>query len=151
MSRRVLPSLGGGGSIFPLTGLGAAAARYAQTTRQTVTRWHHGTEAGAAGMPERAPREALSYFQLIEVAVVAAFRREGVSLKAVRTARDYAAQQFECEFPFAQLEFARAGRELLLNLEDVSRGDEEGAIVASKWGQRAWEEQGVGGALSSRV
>ncbi len=102
-----------------------AAARYAQTTRQTVTRWHHGTEAGAAGMPERAPREALSYFQLIEVAVVAAFRREGVSLKAIRTARDYAAQQFECEFPFAQLEFARAGRELLLNLEDISRGDEE--------------------------
>ena len=117
-----------------------AAARYAQTTRQTVTRWHHGTEAGAAGMPERAPREALSYFQLVEVAVVAAFRREGVSLKAIRTARDYAAQQFECEFPFAQLEFARAGRELLLNLADIARGDEEGAIVASKWGQRAWDE-----------
>lgn len=117
-----------------------AAARYAQTTRQTVTRWHHGTEAGAAGMPEREPREALSYFQLIEVAVVAAFRRKGVSLKAVRTARDYAAQQFECEYPFAQLEFARAGRELLLNLEDIHPGDEEGAIVASKWGQRAWDE-----------
>ena len=91
-------------------------------------------------MPERKPREALSYLQLIEVAVVAAFRQEGVSLKAVRTARDYAAQQFECEFPFAQLEFARAGRELLLNLEDLLPGDEVGAVVASRWGQRTWEE-----------
>ena len=118
----------------------SAAARYAQTTRQTVTRWHHGTEAGGAGMPERVPREALSYLQLIEVAVVAAFREKGVSLKAVRTARDYAAQKFEREFPFAQLEFARAGRELLLDLGDIFPGNEEGAIVASKWGQRAWEE-----------
>lgn len=118
----------------------AAAARYAQTTRQTVARWHRGTEAGGAGMPEREPREALSYLQLIEVAVVAAFRQKGVSLKGIRTARDYAAQQFECEFPFAQLEFARAGRDLLLNLEDILPGDEAGAIVANKWGQRAWDE-----------
>ncbi len=118
----------------------AAAARYAQTTRQTVTRWHRGMEAGGAGMPEREPREALSYLQLIEVAVVAAFRHKGVSLKGIRTARDYAAQQFECEFPFAQLEFARAGRDLLLNLEDILPGDEAGAIVANKWGQRAWDE-----------
>ena len=118
----------------------SAAARYAELTRQTVTRWHRGTEAGAAGMPERQPRAALSYLQLIEVAVVAAFRRKNVSLKAIRTARDYAAQQFECEFPFAQLEFARAGRELLLTLQDVLSGDETGAVVASKWGQWAWEE-----------
>lgn len=118
----------------------SAAARYAETTRQTVTRWHRGTETGGAGMPERAPREALSYLQLIEVAVVAAFRRKKVSLRAIRVARDYAAQQFECEFPFAQLEFAQAGPDLLLDLEDVLPGDAGGAIVASRWGQRAWDE-----------
>ncbi len=91
-------------------------------------------------MPERAPREALSYLQLIEVAVVAAFRLKKVSLRAIRIARDYAAQQFECEFPFAQLEFAQAGPDLLLDLKDVLPGDDGGAIVASRWGQRAWDE-----------
>ena len=38
------------------------------------------------------------------------------------------------------MEFARAGRELLLNLRDVLPGNESGSIVASKWGQRAWDE-----------
>ena len=118
----------------------AAAARYAGLSPRTVSRWHHGSGAGAAGMPERKARAALSYLQLIEVAVVAAFRREGVSLKAVRVAREYAAQQFEREFPFAELEFQRAGRELLLELGDVLPGGEKGAVVASQWGHRAWEE-----------
>ncbi len=118
----------------------SAAARYAELSRQTVSRWHHGSGAGAAGMPERKAREALSYLQLIEVAVVAAFRRKGVSLQAVRVAREYAAQQFEREFPFAEMEFARAGRELLLEVRDILPEGERGAIVASQWGQRAWEE-----------
>ena len=116
----------------------AAAARYAELSPQTVSRWHHGSGAGAAGMPERTPREALSYLQLIEVAVVAAFRRERVPLGKIRKAREYAAQMFEREFPFAELEFRRAGRELLLELGGVLPG-EEGAVVASQWGQRAWE------------
>lgn len=118
----------------------AAAARYAELSPRTVSRWHRGSGAGATGMPERKAREALSYLQLIEVAVVAAFRRKGVPLKAVRVAREYAAQQFEREFPFAQLEFARAGRELLLEVRDALPEGERGAIVASQWGQRAWDE-----------
>lgn len=118
----------------------AAAARYAETSPQTVSRWHHESGVGAAGMPEREARAALSYLQLIEVAVVAAFRRKGVSLQAVRVAREYAAQMFEKEYPFAEVEFARAGRELLLDLGDVLPGREKGAVVASQWGQRAWDE-----------
>ena len=118
----------------------AAAARYAETSPQTVSRWHHGSGAGAAGMPEREARAALSYLQLIEVAVVAAFRRKGVSLKAVRVARKYAAQMFEKEYPFAEVEFARVGRELLLDLGDVLPDREKGTVVASQWGQRAWDE-----------
>ena len=35
---------------------------------------------------------------------------------------------------------SRAGRELLLELGDVLPGKEKGAVVASQWGQRAWEE-----------
>ena len=117
----------------------AAAARYAGLSPRTVSRWHHESGAGAAGMPERTPREALSYLQLIEVAVVAAFRRERVPLGKIRRAREYAAQVFEREFPFAELEFRRAGRDLLLELGDVLPGGERGAVVASQWGQRAWE------------
>ena len=116
-----------------------AAAKYAEISPQTVSHWHRRTKPGAAGMPERAPRVALSYLQLIEVAVVAAFRRKKVSLKAIRTAREYAAQQFECEYPFAQLEFARAGRDLLLDLSEALPG-EEGVIAANRWGQRGWNE-----------
>src|SRR6266567_3382695 len=79
------------------------AARYAKIAPQTVVQWQKGA-AGPAVAP-RETREALSYMQLIEVAVVAALRKEGVSLKRIRDTREYVARTLKSEFPFAEYRF----------------------------------------------
>jgi hypothetical protein len=53
------------------------AAAYAQISSQTVVAWH---KIGATLFVGREERAALSYMQLIEVAVVAGFRKAGVPL-----------------------------------------------------------------------
>jgi hypothetical protein len=82
----------------------------------------------------------LSYLQLIEVAVVAAFRKSGLSLRTIRGVRDYVGREMQSRFPFAQHEFARSGNDLLVKY------DWEGAPEARKWlsaklnGQLAWHD-----------
>jgi uncharacterized protein (DUF433 family) len=101
------------------------AAKYAQIAPQTVVQW----QKGAAG-PALAPRErrtALSYMQLIEVAVVAALRKEGVPLKRVRDAREYLERTLKSEFPFAEYRFKSDGK----GRGKLLRPDQEG--------QLAWE------------
>jgi DNA-binding transcriptional MerR regulator len=70
------------------------AARYAGISPQTVTAWHGGDKATLTTKDQRA---ALSYLQLIEVAVVAAFRKAGVTLKEIRAAREYVAKELKAE------------------------------------------------------
>ena len=65
------------------------AAKYAQVSPQTVVAWHR---IQAALLNEREKRAALNYMQLIEVAVVAAFRKAGVPMPRIRAAREYAAK-----------------------------------------------------------
>ena len=62
----------------------AEAARYADVAPNTVAAWHK-TE-----FLSRKIGASLNYMQLIEVAVVAAFRKMGVKLDAIRAARAYA-------------------------------------------------------------
>lgn len=90
----------------------AEAADYAQVAPQTVIAWH---KIEAALLRERDKRAALSYMQLIEVAVVAAFRKAGVQMKHIRAARAYAAQQLKSEYPFAEYRFKENGKRLFLD------------------------------------
>ena len=71
------------------------------------------------------------------MAVVAKFRRKGVSLHGIRTARLFASEHFEADYPFAQLQFQRAGRELYLGLPGPQQ--DEVLVAASNGGQQAWE------------
>src|SRR5712691_1204046 len=72
------------------------AARYADISPQTVAAWHR-IERPLLSKKER--RSALSYMQLIEVAVVATFRKAGISLRRIRNAREYVQKQLSAEFP----------------------------------------------------
>jgi DNA-binding transcriptional MerR regulator len=63
----------------------AEAARYTGISPQSVVAWHR-QDKTTLSMKEK--REALTYMQLIEVAVVAAFRKAGISLKEIRAARE---------------------------------------------------------------
>lgn len=68
------------------------AARYAHLSSQTVAKWH-GAPGGnrKATLSTKEKGAALSYLQLIEVAVVASFRKSGVRLKKIQSAREYQA------------------------------------------------------------
>src|ERR1043166_9926754 len=81
--------------FLPSYQIGEAAA-YAGISPQTVVAWH---KIEAALLAQREKRAALSSMQLIEVAVVAAFRKAGVSLKRIRAAREYAARHLKSEYP----------------------------------------------------
>jgi uncharacterized protein (DUF433 family)/DNA-binding transcriptional MerR regulator len=113
----------------------AEAANYAQISPQTVVAWH---KIGAALLKERERRAALNYMQLIEVAVVAAFRKAGVSLKRIRAAREYAAFMLKSEFPFAEYKFKENAKHLYLDSTQIDL--KEGTVLqADQEGQLEWE------------
>ena len=118
----------------------ADAARYAQTSPETVSYWHHQSAPLGPALPGKEPAKPLSYLQLVEVAFVAAFRNLGVSLQRIRRAREYAAQMFQAEFPFAQLEFRTEGTHLLLELQELEPdADLDQLIIADAHGQTGWK------------
>lgn len=78
--------------------------------------------------------------QLIEVAVVAAFRKAGVKLPDIRAARDYAERTLKSEYPFAQYRFKTEGKSLWLDCEELEGEEGRGTLVkASQAGQLAWK------------
>lgn len=118
------------------------AARYAHLSSQTVVNWHGKPGANAKSMlSDKAKGAALSYLQLIEVAVVASFRKAGVSLKKIKSAREYLSKQMEAEFPFAEYRFKTDGRELWMDYAqfEANAGDRT-LLVASREGQLAWSD-----------
>jgi uncharacterized protein (DUF433 family) len=113
----------------------AEAAEYAQVSAQTVIAWH---KIEAALLRERDKRAALSYMQLIEVAVVAAFRKADVPMKRIRAARAYAAHELKSEYPFAEYRFKENGKHLFLDSATVDLKDDT-VLQADQGGQLAWE------------
>jgi uncharacterized protein (DUF433 family) len=114
----------------------AEAAKYAGVTPQTVASWH---SVEQHLLSKRGDKAALSYFQLIEVAVVAAFRKMGVTMKTIRATREYAAHNLKCEFPFATYTFKENAKHLFLDskeLEDVAPGS---VVATDQGGQLEWE------------
>lgn len=109
------------------------AARYASISPQTVAAWHR-IEDNKALLSQKEQRAALSYLQLIEVAVVAAFRKAGVKLPDVKAAREYVKVTLKSEYPFAQYRFKTEGKSLWL---DYGR---DKLIKANQAGQLAWKD-----------
>jgi uncharacterized protein (DUF433 family) len=114
----------------------AEAADYAQISPQTVVAWH---KIEAALLKQRDQRAALSYLQLIEVAVVAAFRKAGVPLKRIRDARAYAARELKSEYPFAEFRFKENGKRLFLDSSQIDDLKGNTVLQADQEGQLAWE------------
>jgi hypothetical protein len=97
------------------------ASRYAHISPQTVAAWHKVVTGKAPTLSPKEKRAALSYVQLIEVAVVAAFRRTGISLPRIRDAREYISKQLHVDYPFARYQFKTDGKHLLLSYQQVRR------------------------------
>jgi uncharacterized protein (DUF433 family) len=118
------------------------AARYAHLSSQTVASWH--TRPGSNRKATLSTKEngaALSYLQLIEVAVVASFRKAGVSLKKIKSAREYLGNQLQAEHPFAEYRFKTDGKELWMDYAqfEAVAGDKT-LLSASQNGQLAWTD-----------
>jgi uncharacterized protein (DUF433 family) len=78
--------------------------------------------------------------QLIEVAVVAAFRRAGVSLKEIQAARNYVRTKFKKEYPFAEYRFKSEGKNIWMDYEQIEGAKAKGTLLkANQAGQLAWE------------
>lgn len=118
----------------------AEAARYADIAGQTVRNWQKlGNRPSPLG--QRDPGKALSYLQLIELAVVAAARDSGVPLRAIRETREYMRKEFDADYPFAQYRFKTDGKKLWIDYLDVIGKKGTGKLLeVSGKGQLAWTE-----------
>ncbi len=118
------------------------ASRYAHISPQTVAAWHRvATGKRLPTLTAKEKRAALSYMQLIEVAVVAAFRRAGISLPRIRDARDYVSKQLHADFPFARYQFKTDGKHLLLAYQQLEgRRGRDKHLVADQGGQLEWDQ-----------
>ena len=117
------------------------AGRYAEVHAQTVSRWHLGNARSTAALPGRGRGQDLSYYQLVEVAFAATFRKLGVSLQRIRKARDYAAQVLKSEYPFAEHSWFTEGHHVLLELgETISQAFADNLVVADEHGQMVWKD-----------
>ena len=103
------------------------SARYAKTTPQTIGHWHYYEGKVGPAISGKTKGKSISYLQLIEIAFVATMRKQGMSLQKIRKTREYARQNLEVEYPFAQLEWKTEGVHLLLELRDI-----EGETEANK-------------------
>lgn len=109
------------------------AARYADISSQTVAAWHR-VEGNKVLLSQREQRAELSYLQLIEIAVVAAFRKAGVKLPDIKAAREYVKITLKREYPFAEYRFKTEGKDHWL---DYGRGK---LLKANQAGQLAWKD-----------
>lgn len=94
------------------------AARLAGTSAQDVLRWTRGSGTTAALWDGHYQflddATELSFFDLIELRVVRAFRRAGISLQAIRFALALANKRFGVTHPFSTMKFKTDGNEILM-------------------------------------
>lgn len=116
------------------------AAKYAGIPTRTVGYWHRGALNRPPALPGHEAGRPLSYYELIEVAFVATFRKVGLSLQKIRRARAYAARALNSEYPFAQYAWKTEGFHLMLEMRELEEEAEVGKLVAADLvGQVGWE------------
>lgn len=116
----------------------AEAAKYANLSPQTVAAWHRQDKRLLSNKDKG---DALSYLQLIEVAVVAAFRRAKIKLPRIRRAREFFKEKMGVEFPFAQYKFKTDGKHLLVDYQEIEGKKGDGKhMMADEWGQLEWDD-----------
>ena len=110
------------------------AARYSHIAPQTVSHWRR-------RLPGYEKGRRLSYLDLIEVAVIAAFHKSGVSLQMIRKARAYASDELNSRHPFVQYRWQTEGGHMLLRLSEIdSHVSVDNLVVADEYGRVAWPD-----------
>ncbi|MBN8185148.1 hypothetical protein JF540_00400 [Salipiger thiooxidans] len=95
------------------------AARLIGGQPQEVLRWTRGSGAREplwhAYYQDLDDTTELNFSDLIELRVVKAFRKAGISLQAIRFAIEFATERFGLERPLSTLQFKTDGREILVD------------------------------------
>lgn len=120
----------------------AEAARYAETSPATAFRWIRGysyptlggRRMSAAIAGQDAVDRLLSFYDLVEVAMVAAARKANVSMKDIREALATASELYGLERPMITERWKVAGRQIFT--EEV--GKVKRYVNLSRHGQTAW-------------
>jgi uncharacterized protein (DUF433 family)/DNA-binding transcriptional MerR regulator len=121
----------------------AEAARYARTSQATARRWLLGYDYRTlSGRRHSGPvtshqvgERYLTFYDLVEVAAIAAAKNAGVTLPRIRSAIDYAQERFNADRPLLLERFLTDGRDLFLReLHDA----EPMHVNASQAGQLAF-------------
>jgi uncharacterized protein (DUF433 family) len=107
------------------------AAKYAHISAQTIRNWQEVSNRPSP-LGAREKGMALSYFQLIELAVVAACRKAGMKLPKIKDAREWLSAQFNDPHPFATQKLLTDGVDLMME-----HGEE--LLVTNMKGQLAWK------------
>lgn len=119
----------------------AEAARLAGTSPQNVRRWLFGDEtaghrmAPVLGARVKEPRPLVSFLDLCELAVVAAFRRSDhpATLERLRRAHGFARTTLQLEHPFASERIRSEGGHVLYEFGQKEPGP--GTLVLDEGGQ----------------
>ncbi|MCK4626382.1 MAG: DUF433 domain-containing protein [Phycisphaerae bacterium] len=130
------------------------AARLVGLTPSRVRRWiqgyqfdyptMHGRRKGASvplicsDIPTIHHRRAVSFTELIEILMVSAFLKRGVSMRTIRKAARLAAKKLDSPHPFAFKKFRTDGRHIFLEL--LRESDEYKELLELSSGQYALPE-----------
>lgn len=117
------------------------AARYVGAHRSTLSSWFRARSKRGPLLRRKTESGPISYVELIEAAVVVSFLKEGVSIRAVRRAREYLAEMLGVRYPFAQVQLKTDGARILLEWrEDPAREIRDRMIWTDRGGQFIWAE-----------
>jgi len=111
-------------------------ARYTDANRSTISYWH---KEETKLLPVRQLHKSLSYMQLVEVAFVAFFRKQNVSMRAIRDARSYVAQMFGVEYPFVDYRWKTEGHHILMEYTQIDPNSKFEVLLADRHGQLGWK------------
>ena len=98
---------------------------YQKLRRWAAGYWYPATEQDrfsepvVPGQADEMDERILSFYELVELAVVGFYRAEGVSMPVVRAARTRAQQLFRTEYPFATKRLRTDGSGVFADLADV--------------------------------
>ena len=118
------------------------AARYCKITGQTIGHWRRGRPKENLAPPGSDPKWSISYPELVEIAVMAAFRSAEIPLPSIRNIWDLSARHLDSHYPFTQLQFKLEGPMMFydsLPLTVQYRGLPRAAVTEAK-GRLVWRK-----------
>jgi uncharacterized protein (DUF433 family) len=132
-------------SAIPLYNL-TEAARYTRTDTAKVRRWIEGYEVSGRRYqpllksPSRRPlgQLALSFENLIEIALVASLQQKRISLQVIREAQKIATGEFG-QHAFARQSVYVSGKDIFMEASERVAGGPDNLTALTKGGQRALE------------